>query len=182
MYHMQKNKTAVQSQCMIAEALYRLMQTKAFHRITITEICEEAGVGRKTFYRNFDWKEDVVDFQLSQLCAEYENEILPNPLDQRLRSHFVFVQKHLDCFITFYRQGLNERLHERFAVFMSDTMPIWTEDAVEQEYQSQYIVAGIEAIQRKWVERGFQESLNEVVAIAEQAIQKQLVPGYASCP
>lgn len=91
MYHMQKNKTAVQSQCMIADALYRLMQKKEFHRITITEICEEADVGRKTFYRNFDWKEDVVDFQLSLLCAEYEKEILPIPLEERLRSHFGFV-------------------------------------------------------------------------------------------
>ena len=48
--------------------------------------------------------------------------------------------------------------------------------------QSQYMIAGVEAIQRKWVERGFQESLDEVVAMAEHAIQKQLVPRRTSCP
>jgi len=54
MYFKQKNKTAVRSQNMIADALFSLMKRKPFHQITVTEICAEAAVGRKTFYRNFE--------------------------------------------------------------------------------------------------------------------------------
>ena len=60
MYHKQVNKTAVQSQNMIADALFSLMKRKHFQQITVTEICDEAAIGRKTFYRNFDMKEDVL--------------------------------------------------------------------------------------------------------------------------
>ena len=49
MYHKQVNKTAVQSQHMIADALFSLMKRKPFPQITVTEICDEAAIGRKTF-------------------------------------------------------------------------------------------------------------------------------------
>ena len=57
MYHKQGNKTAIQSQHMIADALFSLMKHKPFHQITVTEICEEANLGRKTFYRNFELRD-----------------------------------------------------------------------------------------------------------------------------
>ena len=75
MYRKQTNKTALQSQNMIVDALFRLLQRKSFQQVTVTELCEEAAVGRKTFYRNFAWKEDVVDFWLDLRCAEYEREL-----------------------------------------------------------------------------------------------------------
>ena len=48
-------------------------------------------------------------------------------------------------------------------------MPLWSEDPVEQEYRSRYIIAGIDAIIRVWVTRGFQESVAEVVEIVKRA-------------
>jgi len=58
---------------------------------------------------------------------------------------------------------------------------------VEQEYRSQYFIAGIEAIIRVWVTRGFQESVEEVVEIVKRAHQQQVPPckmkqGAASLP
>jgi hypothetical protein len=41
-------------------------------------------------------------------------------------------------------------------------------------YRSQYIIAGIEAIVRVWVTRGFQESVEEIVAITNRAHQQQI--------
>ena len=53
-------------------------------------------------------------------------------------------------------------------------MPIWLENAVEQKYRSEYIIAGIEAIQRVWVSRDFQEPIDEVVCIAFRAQDRQV--------
>lgn len=44
----------------IVEALFRLMETKPFSEITVTELTRKAGVGRVTFYRNFKDKESVI--------------------------------------------------------------------------------------------------------------------------
>ena len=59
-------------------------------------------------------------------------------------------------------------------MILPDTMPRWSADEVEQEYRSAYIVAGIEAIQRVWISRGCQESIEQVVAIARRAQDKQI--------
>ena len=175
MYHKQANKTAIQSQHMIADALFSLMKRKPFQQITVTEICEEAAIGRKTFYRNFEIKEDVVDFWLDLRCAEYKKDLLRVPLEEKLYYHCAFLKKYAESLIILYCNGLHPLVEKKFSVFLPDTMPLWSDDPVEQEYRSQYIVAGIEAIIRVWVTREFQESIDEIVEIAKRA-QEQQVP------
>ncbi len=174
MYHKQTNKTAVLSQHMICDAMFSLMKRKPFQQITVTEICNEAAIGRKTFYRNFDWKEDVVEFKLDILCTQYKNEIMGMTLEEQLRHHMQFVRDHADIFITLYRSGIHQMVREKFAILLPDTMPKWTNDPVEQQYRSTYIIAGVEAIERIWVERNFAESIDEVVAIVQRAHDRQV--------
>ena len=159
---------------MIADALFSLMKRKPFQQITITEICEEAAIGRKTFYRNFELKEDVIDFQLDLLCAGYEKDLLRVPLEEKLYYHCTFLKKHTDALITLYHNGLHPMIEKKFSAFLPDTMPLWSENKVEQEYRSQYIIAGIEAVVRVWVTRGFQESVEEIVEIVNRAHQQQI--------
>ena len=159
---------------MIADALFSLMMRKPFQQITVTEICEAAAIGRKTFYRNFELKEDVIDFWLDLRCAEYERDYLSVSLEEKLYSHCLFLKKHTEELIILYHNGLHPLIEQKFSVFLPDTMPIWSEDPVEQEYRSQYIIAGIEAIVRVWVTRGFRESVEEIVAIVNRAHQQQV--------
>ena len=174
MYFKQKNKTAVRSQNMIADALFSLMKRKPFHLITVTEICAEAAVGRKTFYRNFELREDVIDFRLDLMRDEYQAGHAALPIEQRLHYHFSYIQKNADCFIVLYQNGLNQRAYDKFLAILPEAMPKWSDDPMEQEYRSAYIVAGIEAIQRVWISRGCRESVDEVVAIARRAQERQV--------
>ena len=64
MYKKQTNTVAFRSQNMISDALLALMKQYPYHQISITQLCEKAGVGRKTFYRNFEDKHDIIHFQL----------------------------------------------------------------------------------------------------------------------
>lgn len=168
MYFKHTNKTAVRSQHMIADALLSLMKRKQFQQITVTEICEKAAIGRKTFYRNFELKEDVIDFMLDKLCAEFEQEITGKAPEEQLYIYFSFSQRHIDFFKTMYINGLLPLLQDKFSKFLPDTMPIWSDDSVEQEYHSRFVIAGIQAIMQVWVEREFQESIEKVVELARQ--------------
>ena len=47
------NKTALQSQRLIAEAMMELIREKAYSQITISELCKTAGISRQTFYTLF---------------------------------------------------------------------------------------------------------------------------------
>ena len=169
MYRKQSNKTALQSQRLITDALLSLMEDIPFARITVTQICDRAGVGRKTFYRNFELKEDVITFRLDELCAVYEAGLLGIPLERRLRYHFTFLKEHAALLILLNRHGLRSMVNTKFSVFMPETMPRWSEDPVQQQYLSEYITAGIDAIMTRWIIRDFQESLDEILALAQRA-------------
>jgi len=58
----------------ITSALYDLLKTKSIQQITIKEITEKAKVGRVTFYRHFDSKEDVIRQHLHRLTDEWLGE------------------------------------------------------------------------------------------------------------
>lgn len=63
MYHIKNDKRSIQSGLQIYEALARLMKEKSYRDIQITELVEGAGLGRSTFYRNFDNIDDVLRYK-----------------------------------------------------------------------------------------------------------------------
>jgi AcrR family transcriptional regulator len=44
----------------IFEALMFLLESEPYEKISISEICEKAGVARSSFYRNFTGKDDII--------------------------------------------------------------------------------------------------------------------------
>lgn len=63
-----RNKIVVES---ITIALMQLMEKKSFEDISITEITKRAGVGRVSFYRNFESKEDVLRKYLGDITDQF---------------------------------------------------------------------------------------------------------------
>lgn len=66
-----ENPIAVQSKRWLLAALLDLMEKDDFHSITITQLTQHAGLDRKTFYRNFHTKEDVLNLKLQELFQCY---------------------------------------------------------------------------------------------------------------
>ena len=119
--------------------------------------------GARPFTANFELREDVIDFWLDLRCEECRDMLLPVPTKEQLYHYCIFLKRYMDELIVLYENGLHPMVEKKFSVFMPYTMPLWSEDPVEQEYRSQYIVAGIDAIIRFWVTREFRESVEEVV-------------------
>lgn len=63
------------SQMVIRESIFSLLQQKPFHKISVTDVCKQAGINRTTFYKYYqdlyDWKE-----QLEQECLHRVADIL----------------------------------------------------------------------------------------------------------
>ncbi len=68
MYHIKNDRRAVRSAEAIYEALVTLMAQKEFDKIKVSEIVEQAQIGRATFYRNFDTQEDVLRWRCDQIA------------------------------------------------------------------------------------------------------------------
>lgn len=76
MYHISNDKRSFQSSEWIFEALRDLIIEKNYENINITDIVKQANIGRSTFYRNFDNKDDVLRFKCDQKCIELKEYLL----------------------------------------------------------------------------------------------------------
>lgn len=65
------NPSALRSKNEITNSLLHLMEQYPYSEISIKQIILEAQVARKTFYRNFSDKDDVLDAYLTNLMTEY---------------------------------------------------------------------------------------------------------------
>lgn len=70
MYHIKKDKRSIQSSEWIYAALVELIKKKKYTDITITELVEKAKLGRSTFYRNFDFLDDILHLKCDEIFDE----------------------------------------------------------------------------------------------------------------
>ncbi len=68
--------SALQSQKWVFAAFAELIASIPYGDISVTMICKRAGIDRRTFYRYFDNKGDVLRSYLDATYAEYVDEIL----------------------------------------------------------------------------------------------------------
>ena len=91
------NPSAIQSRQWIMDSLINLMEKKEWSDISISEIATNAGVVRRTFYRHFDSKEDVLQAYLDGLVNIFVEALLKEPdLDTvaSLRILFTILKKN----------------------------------------------------------------------------------------
>ena len=62
-----ENPIAVRSKNMLSEALLSLMRKKEFHSISIAELTRKADLSRRTFYRLFSTKEEILLYHILQI-------------------------------------------------------------------------------------------------------------------
>ena len=87
-------------------ALIEFAGRKDWSKVTVTELVEQAGVARASFYRNFSSVEDLVDYGIRQVTQRY-HEGMPttdgNPRSrERIEYQFRFYQEHADLVLAFH--------------------------------------------------------------------------------
>ncbi len=60
----------------LSEALIQLMEKKPFREINVSELCQRAGVGRVSFYRNYKDMPDILSKTLSKCTDEWWREFI----------------------------------------------------------------------------------------------------------
>ena len=75
MYHIKEDKRTKITTQLISEALTSLILENQWENLTITALVNRAQVGRATFYRSFDFVEDVLRFQVDKAMEEMFNYI-----------------------------------------------------------------------------------------------------------
>ena len=81
------NPSAMISKEWIMESLFDMLAIKPLSSISISEIAENAKVDRRTFYRHFRTKNDVIKYYIREVIKKYEGLLL-----KKINDGYTFVQ------------------------------------------------------------------------------------------
>lgn len=116
-----QNPSAVRSKNEITDTLLQLMKTFPYNEITVKQIILESHVARKTFYRNFLSKDDVLDSYIDSIMYQYTSSLqqmksfqLSNILD----IIFSFCTQNQELLFLLRDNGLTHLLLEKWNTFI----------------------------------------------------------------
>ena len=141
----------------LTDALLKLMEEKSYQQITITDLCETAGVARVSFYRNFRSMDDILvkkiekttEAFMSRTPISYQNDP-PEVYFVKLMSHMHDQKEMCDLL---YQAGKLYLINDEFdRVFQSVYAGKY--DA----YKSHFISGGIYNVFYHWLRSGWQEA------------------------
>ncbi len=145
----------------IMDALLLLMKKRNYHDITITEICEKAGVTRMSFYRNFESKEDILRKWITGVTDNFLKVSGISYKNESTESYFTKLFTHLEQYKTMctamYRAGLIYLIKEQF-----DRVFIELHSKEYDDYKSYFLAGGIYNVFLLWLQGGCKERPEEL--------------------
>ncbi len=154
----------------LAIALLQLMKNKELSEISISEIVKVAGVGRSSFYRNFESKEHLLSSYIIDLYREYFREKnVPlqisdaNEVEVFLTPRFNFIKEHREIFKALYKNGM---LYYLFNRLEDDLILLLCGQSEEtSSYYRAMFSGSCAGIIRHWIEQDFHESIEDMVKL-----------------
>lgn len=145
----------------LKKALLELLSEKTINDISISELVEKAEVGRASFYRNYEQKEDILKAHIDDLFCEWMEEWQKNdgaPLSEQIRILIAHFEKHRD----FYKL-----LNDRECTYLLKDVIIGlcgpkAEYEKEQAYATAYVAYVLYGWIDVWFQRGMRESSDEI--------------------
>ncbi|WP_180272774.1 TetR/AcrR family transcriptional regulator [Konateibacter massiliensis] len=188
MYKKQTSAIAIKSQRWIADSLIRLLENYSFSEITITQICQEANLVRKTFYRNFESKEDVLHYVLDELFGEFQqkNEISAAATFEIFTHYYEFWASEKQLLTYLHRDGLFYLLNQKYIEY-ADSIRMYLLQANNdiqtglEPYAIRFIAGGMVAILEHWLVCGFDESIDSLTKLTETLLLSANVYLNSSC-
>lgn len=171
------HRITLQSRKMFLDALLRLMQAEDYSQITVKQLCLEADLSRRTFYRLYKAKEDVLSEYLLTLTEHFRNVVTETNLQhysEVAAAYFNFWKEHSDFLCLLNRNGLFDMLNSTvgnaaLSVFQIVKPNIETNDTV-LEFALSYSIGGLNGMLEKWVENNMMLSPAQLTDILEKAL------------
>ena len=162
----------------IRKAFLQLIQSKEFHKITVTELANIANIDRKTFYLHYN--------SIGDILKEFEAELASKAM--------ILLKAHKNFDMTFFLQGLNKIMMEDIGLYhrISETTSysfLQTEckdilkntikesfydktDMTARKFNvyAEYIASGIIGIYTDWLRSNSRTSLEELTDTAKDAV------------
>lgn len=177
-------KQKEQSGRMIEEALFALMAQKDYSQITVSEIVRRADVSRRTFYRLYKEKDEVLRCYLGKLCQEYRRK---SPVLERYnirqiaREYFGFWYQYRDFLLLMHRSGLDGMLYYEISRVSADVVTkriaqLEQKDLFGIEYFADYSTGGFLLLLQRWLMTEMRDTPEQYAETVSEALLNFIRP------
>ena len=147
----------------IADALFDLMESQPIDKIKITDITGKAGVGRTTYFRYFNSKEELLFYKVvllfNQWCEKHPVKDYQEPTRANAVWFFQFCKSIQHYIELIFQQGRLMSFSEiALQEFHFPDLP------PKEQYQWSIHLYSLCGIIRIWAENGFRESPEKLVS------------------
>lgn len=173
------NPSSRRSRQWITRALLDLMMDKPFNKITITEIADKADVVRRTFYRNFESKEDILRTYIYSIFLGYQEKLYEMEVYDPYaisKLYFEYMYRHRvflkllvenDLFLIILRVS-EEHIEEFSKKIKGPIIEDYSETFLE--YYNAYNVSGMWQMLENWLAKGMIETTDQLAEIYSEIV------------
>lgn len=148
----------------LTKALLDLLRDKTLEEISVRELCERAGVGRASFYRNFSRREDILTAYVADIFREWTDAHQrgeERSVSEQVRTLFAHFEAHRDFYELLSRRGLVYLLKD----VILRSFALDPEAPMAEAYIKAYAAYSLYGWVETWFRRGMRESAEELAAL-----------------
>lgn len=148
----------------LTDAMLDLLKEKPINDISISELVDKAQVGRASFYRNFNSKEDILRVYLNKIFGEWTNEWqkdMKDPLSEKLKKMILHFEKHHSFYELLNNRGLIYLIKDTII----GSMGLNPESEKTEAYMKAFAAYALYGWIETWFQRGMKESADEIAAL-----------------
>ncbi len=155
----QEKNTYVKQQ--ITKALISLMKKKKITDISISEICDKAQVGRASFYRNYDSKEEVIERHTEHMIQSWADNIEMDP-NANIYNFFASLFDHFQTNSGFYKALYKQNMSPMILNAIRKKLNVNPDTNPAALYSSAFTAYGIFGWIDIWFSSGMKETPEEL--------------------
>lgn len=182
-------------------ALISLLKKKPLAYISVSELCETAGVNRSTFYLHYESIGELLNEATQYLIDGFLSYFISDPrsiqldvaacephelnfiCDRYLTPYLTYIKENREIFATAMANGSSlgfDRIYARmFAHFFDPILDRFRYPQEDRRYVMMYYLSGISAINAEWLKDNCQKPIAEIARIIQECIfglNGQLLP------
>lgn len=187
MYKLCKSEQSAARQKQLEQGLLKAMLTQRYEDISISDLCDQMAIPRKSFYRYFSNKDGALLALLDHTLMEFEQSPIDAHTSSRanalgdLERFFVFWYDHRELMDALVRNRLSGMLVERATshALHERMMPAYllSKDENSQHLAMTFAICGLLAIVMQWHQSGYQETPAQMAHVATMMLTKPLITG-----
>lgn len=186
MYKKCATEASAARQRQLEQGLLTAMSKRCYEEITVSDLCQELGIPRKSFYRYFSGKEGALHALIDHTILEFEMKYIPenssgeDGFREGIACFLRYWQKQKPLMDALHRSGISGILIERLIVYVAEDMTdaLWQlmPDMKRWKIQaSTFATCGLMSLVLQWHHDGYDMEVGELAELATQLLTTPLL-------